>query len=113
MAHIEIKSSTSIHAEDSTSFLKHHFLYIGNAPNSDMLVIDYSTDACVPGFITHEEWNPWPDDPDELEDPRDFFQPIASSFDSFLRRVVEGRYLPMDYYAAKEFNTLHANDRND
>jgi hypothetical protein len=55
----------------------------------------------VPGFVTHEDWSPWNDEP---QDARRFFQPIARSFDSFLYRVVEGKYLPSDYYAAKDFN---------
>jgi hypothetical protein len=109
IAHIDIKSSSSLHAEEETAvLLKHKFLNVGSAPNGDIFVIDFSTEACVPGFITHEEWSAWSDEP---QDPRKFFQPIARSFESFLFRAVEGKYLPTDYYAAKDFNAFLADER--
>ena len=110
IAHIAIQSSTSLHADEVTAhLLKHKYLNVGSAPNGDWFVIDFSTDACVPGFITPGEWSPWSDEP---QDPHQFFQPIARTFDSFLYRVVEGRYLPTDYYAAKEFNAFLKEERN-
>jgi hypothetical protein len=110
IAHIFIMSSASLHADEATAYLlKQKFLNVGSAPNGDTFVIDFSTEACVPGFITHEEWSPWSDEP---RDPRQFFQPIARNFDSFLYRVVEGKYLPTDYYAAREFNKFLADERN-
>jgi hypothetical protein len=110
IAHISVRSSVSIHADEMTSpLLKHKFLNAGFAPNGDWFVIDFSTEACVPGFVTHEEWCPWTD---ETEDARKFFQPIARSLESFLCRAVEGRYLPTDYYAAKEFNAFLVDERN-
>ena len=109
-AHIRIQSSESLYADEATApLLQHKFLNVGSAPNGDWFVIDFSTEACVPGFITHEEWSPWSDSP---EDPRKFFQPIARTFDAFLYRVVETRYLPIDFYAAKEFNAFLADNRN-
>jgi len=101
MAHIRIRSSAPL--------LRQNFLNVGSAPNGDWFVIDFSTEACAPGFITHEEWSPWNDN---SEDPRQFFQPIARTFDAFLYRIVEERYLPFDYYAAKEFNAFLLNERN-
>jgi hypothetical protein len=110
IAHISIMSSISLHADEATAcLLKHKFMNVGSAPNGDMFVIDFSTKACVPGFITHEEWSSWSDEP---QDPRQFFQPIARTFDSFLYRVVEGKYLPTDYYAAREFNKFLVDERN-
>ena len=110
IAHISIQSSTSFYADEATSpLLKHKFLNVGSAPNGDTFVIDFSNEACTPGFITHEEWSPWDN---ELQDPRQFFQPIGRTFDSFLYRVVEGKYLPTDYYAAREFNKFLADERN-
>ena len=110
LAHIDIMSASSLYAHEATArLLPHKLLHVGSAPNGDWFVIDYSTEACVPGFITHEEWSPWSDEP---LNPRQFFQPIARTFESFLYRVVEGRYIPTDYYAAREFNAFLANDRN-
>jgi hypothetical protein len=109
IAHIRILSSASLFAAKTThALMKHKFMNAGSAPNGDMFVIDFSTEACAPGFITHEEWRPWSDEP---KDPRKFFQPIARSFESFLFRVVEGRYIPTDYYAARDFNDFLANER--
>jgi hypothetical protein len=110
IAHVSVLSSTSIYTAEATSpLLKHKVLNAGFAPNGDWFVIDYSTEACVPGFITHEEWCPWSA---ETEDARAFFQPIARSFESFLYRAVERRYLPRDYYVAKEFNAFLVDERN-
>ncbi len=110
IARIGIMSSTSIYADEATGLLlPHRFINVGSAPNGDWFVIDFTTEACVPGFITHEEWSPWDDPPD---DPRKFFQPIARSFESFLYRAVEDRYLPTDYYAARDFNTFVADERS-
>ena len=109
IAHITIQSSVSFHADEVTAhLLKHKFLNVGSAPNGDWFVIDFSTEACVPGFVTHEEWSPWRNEP---QDPRQFFQPMTRSFESFLYRAVEGRYLPTDYYAAQEFNRFLAEER--
>ncbi|MEW6305127.1 MAG: hypothetical protein AB1705_16755, partial [Verrucomicrobiota bacterium] len=102
IAHISIMSSESLYADEATAkLLKYKFLNVGSAPNGDIFAIDFSTKSCVPGFITHEEWNPLDDEP---QDPREYFEPIARTVDSFLYRVVEGKYLPTDYYAAREFN---------
>ena len=110
IAHVSIKSSASFYADEATApLLKHKFLNVGSAPNGDTFVIDFSTDACVPGFITHEEWSHLSDEP---QDPRLFFQPIGRTFESFLYRAVEGRYIPTDYYAAKEFNRFLTDERN-
>jgi hypothetical protein len=110
LAHIAIFSSSSLHQHPATARLaEHQFLNAGSAPNGDWFVIDFSTEACAPGFITHEEWNPWADAP---ADPRPFFQPIARNFEAFLYRVAERRYLPTDYYAAREFNQFLKEEPN-
>jgi hypothetical protein len=66
-------------------------------PNGDWLVIAFAKLGCIPGFITHEEW-------DQESSPASFFEPIAKSMESLLYRIAEGRYIPTDYYAAKPFN---------
>jgi hypothetical protein len=107
---VYMRSSTSLHAAEETGvLLKHKLMNAGTAPNGDWFVIDFSTEECVPGFITHEEWSPWSDVP---QDPREYLEPIARSFESFLYRVVEERYLPIDYYAARNFNRFLANEEN-
>jgi hypothetical protein len=87
--------------------LEHQLFHVGNAINGDWLVVDFSTDACVPGFVTYSEWMAWDDEP---ENPRKYFQPIARGFDSFLYRLVEKLFVPTDYYAAKEFNEFLAEE---
>ena len=100
LAHLTILSSSSIKSDDSAELLASAgFLLIGAAPNGDSLVVDFGKRACVPGFITHEEW-------DQESKPREFFEPIARSFESLLYRLAEGRYVPTDYYAAKPFNVF-------
>ena len=97
-------SSESIRADEMTPPLQEaRFLNVGSAVNGDFFVIDFASEACIPGYVSHEEWSP---DEDPPLNPRDFFQPIARSFESLLYRLVEGRFVPIDYYAAEEFNRL-------
>jgi hypothetical protein len=98
IAHLSILSSRSIKDDDFAEPLaKAGFLLIGSAPNGDWLVIAFAKLGCIPGFITHEEW-------DQESSPASFFEPIAKSMESLLYRIAEGRYIPTDYYAAKPFN---------
>lgn len=73
------------------------FIRVGDAPNGDTFVIDFSVDSCVVGFIAHEGY-------EETSDPREFFCPVARSVESFLYRATEERYIPGDYYEAGDFN---------
>lgn len=108
VAHVCIFPSESIKRHEMTDLLlKSQFLNAGSAPSGDMFVIDFSTEDCAVGFVTHEGWNPWSDEPG---DPRSSYQPIARSLSTFLYRAVEGRYLPTDYYAAKAFNEFLAEE---
>jgi hypothetical protein len=102
--HIALMSSENIIKDEYTSaLLPYKFLHLGSAPNGDFFVLDISTDPCRPGFITHEEYCE--------KNPRVVFQPIARSFESLLYRLVEGRYVPKDYYAAREFNEFLEQER--
>lgn len=74
-------------------------LPIGCAPNGDSLVINFATDKCEVGFISHELWA---DEADKTPDR--IYQPIARTLDSFLYRIAEGKYVPTDYHAAQAFN---------
>ena len=82
------------------------FLNVGYAPNGDLLVLDFSTEACVPGFICNDQF--WGGD---HTNSREFFQPIARTFESLLYRISEGRYIPTDYYAAFAFNKFLDEER--
>ena len=110
IVHISILSAASICAHELTPLLlKYQFWYAGSAPNGDYFVLDLSTEKCTPGFISHEAWEPWNPEP---KDPRPTFQQIARTFESFLYRALEGRYLPTDYSAAEAFNTFLAKEQN-
>lgn len=74
------------------------FLPIGSAPNGDALVIRYDGDRLEAGFLSHE-----------IHDPV-AYQPIARTLDSLLYKLVEGRYIPTDYHAAKAFNAFLAEE---
>jgi hypothetical protein len=107
IGHISVMSSENIlKGEETMALIAYRFLALGSAPNGDFFVLDISTDQCRPGFITHEEY--W----EHEENPRKVFQPIARSLASLLYRFAEGRYVPTDYYAAKDFSAfLEAENR--
>lgn len=99
IAHISLMSSANLIKDDfCENLIRQGYLQLGSAQNGDIFVIDFSSEQCRPGFITHEEY--W-----EHEDNlKHIFQPIARSIESLLYRIAEGRYVPTDYYAAEEFN---------
>ncbi len=102
LGHITMNSSLQIYEDEEITPLlaSFNFFNAGSSSTGDFFVVDLSTKECVPGFITLSEWDRWAKDPD----PRPLFQPIARSFDSFLYRVVEKLFLPVDYYSAQAFN---------
>ncbi|MFN7892330.1 MAG: hypothetical protein ACK5OC_18685 [Pirellula sp.] len=79
------------------SYLKDKLLPVGSGPNGDTFVVDFSTESCPVGFVTHEEFY-------GEGSPRKFFRPAARSIESFLYRVAEGRYFPCDYFVTGDFN---------
>lgn len=83
--------------EDLEVFLAHKLIPVGNGPNGDTFVIDFSVDSCPVGFVTHEEYY-------GEGDPRPYFQGAGRSIESFLYRVSEGRFFPCDYYVTEAFN---------
>jgi hypothetical protein len=101
IGHIAVFSSQNIMKnKDTPRLLMHRFLPLGSAPNGDLFVIDISTGQCVPGFISHDAYWGYED----TVNPREIFQAIARSLESLLYKLIEFRYVPTDYYAAKEFN---------
>ena len=104
--HLYFMSARAIFNDEvRDDFLRQGFLNIGSAPNGDMLVICCDSDRCEVGFITHEEW--W----EHKDALAEVYQPIARTLDTLLYKLVEGRYLPRDYYSAKGFNTFLAEER--
>jgi hypothetical protein len=96
---INLWSAKSIQDDEETQpLLAAEFLKIGEAMNGDCFVIDFSTESCSPGFVNHEECTLG------QSDPREYFQPIASSFEALLKRVDEGCYIPEDYFEAEDYN---------
>ncbi len=82
IGHDCLLSSESIYNNEAKArFLHYRLMNIGSASDGDWIAIDFSTDQCISGLILHDQWNPWDDD---QVDPRDFFQPVAQSFDAFL-----------------------------
>lgn len=95
---VEILCSQALPEQESIDvYLQHKLLPVGSGPSGDTFVIDYSTDSCPVGFVTHEEYF-------GEGDPREFFRPAARSVESFLYRIAEGRYFPCDYYETGYFN---------
>jgi len=98
----EVFSSKSIQADEFTpTFLSHSFLYIGDAGNGDWLAIDFATEACQPGLVSHEECAH-----EDGDNPREYFEPIAKSFEGLLYRIDEGRFIPVDYFQAHDYNEI-------
>lgn len=99
-------SSLAISEDAYTPVMLHQgFLNIGHAPNGDWLVLKLMGEECEVGMLNHEIF-------DEGEaDLTTLYEPIARSFESFLNTVVNGRYLPTDYFAAKDFNGFLEDER--
>ena len=107
---IDLINSREIHRENENGHLtRHGLLLVGRAPNGDPLVLDFSTPNAQPHYLDHDyldldgSWN-------KSVDPRTCMQPLARSLPSLLWRAAEGRFLPMDYHAAKAFNEFLARE---
>jgi hypothetical protein len=106
LAHLRVSSAKEIlDGNLLPDLLPHRFLPIGSAPNGDSLVVRFDADQCEVGFISHEEY--W----EHKDDPGSVYQPIGRTLESLLYKVVDGRYIPTDYYAAKEFNAFLNEER--
>lgn len=108
LEHIWIWSSNEImETEESANLIRHKILPIGHAPNGDFLVLDFSSEPYVPGFVSvYQYWREGGKD-----DPRSSFEPLARTFESLLFRFVEKRYVPYDYPDTREFNEFLAEER--
>jgi hypothetical protein len=108
LLHLLIWSADRIMEDDLTAkLMKHRLVPVGNAPNGDYLVLDFTKGKCVPGFVaTQVDW-----DEKAAGKPREWFTPLARSLESLLFRLVEQRYVPMDFPAARDFNEFLAEER--
>jgi hypothetical protein len=69
---------------------------IGYAANGDALVLTFTEEKCAVGLVSHDQL--W----EEENVPKEAYVEVTGSIDEFLWRAVEGRYLPIDSYAASE-----------
>ena len=72
-------------------------LILGSCLNGDFIVIDTRSDNLEVGYVTHEEV-----DLSDTSDYREKYIAISPSIDCFLHDATLLRYLPDDYYFAKE-----------
>jgi len=93
--------------EARNKLLRHGFLQVGSSVGGDPLVIRWDLEPFEVGFLTHEEF--WGQD----VEPQKVYARIARSLESLLYRVVEDRYVPIDYYAAKDINAFLAEEARD
>lgn len=82
--------------DDLSRLLALQMLQIGFAANGDPLVLRFSEAECEVGLLSHDQF--W----SEEEFTEDMYAKVTGSIDEFLWRAAEGRYLPVDYYAAAE-----------
>lgn len=72
-------------------------LILGSCLNGDFIVLDTRSDDLEVGYVTHEEI-----DLSDASDYREKYIAISPSIGSFLHDATFLRYLPDDYYYAKE-----------
>ncbi len=94
----------------SDLLIKAEMLDIGSARNGDELVLRFSNDENEVGFLNHVELAVAAD---EGKDPRDFYTKVCGSLDELLLRLVEHKYLPLDYWVATELNELKLDMQKD
>ena len=86
--------------EDLPRLLAVGMLPIGYAANGDPLVLRFGEEECAVGLVSHDElWG-------GVDDPKEMYAEAAGSIDEYLWRAAEGRYLPIDYYAAAELRDM-------
>ena len=86
----------SLANEDLPSLIAANMFPIGCAANGDPLVLCFNEERCAVGLVSHDQF--WEDG----TDPKAAYAEVTATIDEFLWRAAEGRYLPIDYYAASE-----------
>ena len=89
-------------SDDQPRLLAVGMLQIGFARNGDLLVLCFTEDECAVGLVSHDEL--W----EELDgDPKEMYVEVTGSIDEYLWKAAEGRFLPVDFYAAIELDEMH------
>ena len=89
-------------SQDLTKLLKAKMIQVGSAPNGDPFVIRFALhDQAEVGLISHDSLYESPN-----IDPKKAYVAVAKSVDEYLYKVAEDRFLPMDFYSAREFQLL-------
>jgi hypothetical protein len=86
----------SLADKDLPKLIVANMLPIGYAANGDPLVLCFNQEGCAIGLVSHDQF--W----EEGADLKTAYAEVTASIDEFLWRAAEGRYLPVDYYAASE-----------
>lgn len=96
--HYIYSASDIIRANDRDLYMSAGLLQIGDCPNGDMICVDFNYEKCPVYFASHDEL--WSSDPPA---PRSAAVKVFDSLEEFFWRLVEGKYIPVDYYAGKEY----------
>jgi hypothetical protein len=86
----------SLATKDLPSLMAANMFPFGSAANGDPLVLCFNEERCAIGLVSHDQF--WEED----ADPKAAYAEVTASIDELLWRAAEGRYLPVDYYAASE-----------
>jgi hypothetical protein len=73
---------------------------IGYALNGDILVLRFASERCAVGLVSHDQL--W----EEECGPEEAYVEVTPTVEEYLWRAAEGRYLPIDHYAASELAEL-------
>jgi hypothetical protein len=76
---------------------------LGFGPSGDVFACDFAANRCCVGFINHGKYGGG-------SDAREYFQATFSSLASYLYLVDGRRYVPADYYAARDFINFLADE---
>ena len=85
---------------DYETLIQYRMIPVGHAINGDIVVLRFDDKDCSIGLISHDEF--W----EERGDPNKSYAELAATIDEYLFRVTEKLYLPIDFYAAEEWEAL-------
>ena len=86
--------------DDFDRLFQRRMIPIGYALNGDILVLRFANERCAVGLVSHDQL--W----EEECGPEEAYVEVTPTVEEYLWRVSEGRYLPIDYYAASELAEL-------
>ena len=82
---------------DRQRFMSDRLLGIGSCANGDMIAVDFREDECPVRFVSHDIL--W----ESETRPRECSVLIFKSLAEFLLRIVEDKFIPIDYDSGCEF----------